>query len=99
MLAANEIDGIEGGDKSIEKYGKLLKIKKLSKSRKLSKLKKSKSKKTSKSQNLAKSEKKLSKNGNSTNFNTTKDRLKFLTPNARIAFNRLWLAFTKAPIL
>ena len=60
---------------------------------------KSKSEKTSKSQNLAKSGKKLSKNGNSTNFNATEDRPKFLTPDARTAFNRLRLAFTEAPIL
>ena len=32
VLAANEVDGIEGGDKSIEKCGKLLKTGKLSKS-------------------------------------------------------------------
>ena len=65
----------------------------------MSKLGKSKSEKTSKSWNLAKSEKKLSKIGNSTNFNATKDGSKFLTPNARTAFNRLRLTFTKAPIL
>ena len=69
------------------------------KSRKLSKSRKPKNKKMSKSQNLAKSEKKLSKNGNSTNFDTTKDGPKFLTPNARTAFNHLWLAFTEALIL
>ena len=32
VLAANEVDGIEGGDESIKKCGKLLKIRKLSKS-------------------------------------------------------------------
>ena len=32
VLAADEVDGVEGGDKSIEKYRKLLKIGKLSKS-------------------------------------------------------------------
>ena len=53
----------------------------------------------SKSQNLAKSGKKLSKSGNSTNFDATEDRPKFLTPDARTAFNRLRLAFTEAPIL
>ena len=57
---------------------------------------KSKSKKTSKSWNLAKLKKKLSKSGNSTNFNTIKAGPKFLTPNARIAFNCLRLAFTEA---
>ena len=60
---------------------------------------KSKGEKTSKSRNSAKSGKKLSKSGNSTNFDATEDRPKFLTPNARTAFNRLWLAFTKALIL
>ena len=47
MLAANEVNGIEGIDKSIEKSGKLLKT------RKLFKLGKTKSQKLSKSQNLA----------------------------------------------
>ena len=88
MLAANKVDGVEGGDKSIEKYGKLLKTGKLSKSRKLSK-----------SWNLAKSGKKLSKSGNSTNFNATEDGPKFLTPDARTSFNCWWLAFIKTPIL
>ena len=60
---------------------------------------KSKSKKTSKSRNSAKSGKKLSKSGNSTNFDATEDGPKFLTPDARTAFNRLRLAFTEAPIL
>ena len=44
-------------------------------------------------------EKKLSKSGNSTNFNAIENKSKFLTPDARIAFNRLQLAFIKAPIL
>ena len=64
-----------------------------------------------KSRNLAKSRKMLSKSGNSTNFNTTETRPKFLTLNAtevgpkfltldaRTVFNRLWLAFIKALIL
>ena len=71
----------------------------MSKSRKLSKSEKSKSEQTSKSWNLAKSGKKLSKSGNLTHFNATEIGPKFLTPNARTAFNRLWLAFTEAPIL
>ena len=71
----------------------------MSKSQKLSKSRKSKSEKTSKSWNLAKLRKKLSKSGNSTNFDATEDGPKFLTPDARTAFNRLRLAFTKAPIL
>ena len=99
VLAADEVDGVEGGDESIEKYEKLSKTGKLSKSQKLSKSRKSKSKKTSKSWNLAKSRKKLSKSGNSTNFDATEDGPKFLTPDARTAFNRLRLAFTEAPIL
>ena len=99
VLAAIEVNSVEDGDESIEKCGKLLKTGKSSKSRKLSKLGKSKSEKTSKSRNLAKSGKKLSKSGNSTNFDATEDRPKFLTSNARTAFNCLWLAFTEAPIL
>ena len=99
VLAANEVDGIEGGDELIEKCGKLSKIGKLSKSRKLSKSGKSKSEKTSKSRNLAKSRKKSSKSGNSTNFNTTEDGPKFLTPDARTAFNHLRLTFIEVPIL
>ena len=71
----------------------------IKKSGKLSKSRKSKSKKTSKSRNLAKLRKKLSKSENSINFDTIEDGPKFLTPNARIAFNCLWLAFTKASIL
>ena len=91
-----EIDGVGVSRNDVEHAKKSGKT---SKSWKLSKLEKSKSKKTSKSRNLAKSGKKLSKSGNSTNFDTTEDRLKFLTPDARIAFNRLWLAFTEALIL
>ena len=53
----------------------------------------------SQSRNLAKSRKKLSKSGNSTYFDTIGVEPKFLTPDARITFNRLWLAFIKAPIL
>ena len=49
MLAADEVDGVESGDKSIEKCGKLSKTGKLSKSQKLSKLGKSKSEKMFKS--------------------------------------------------
>ena len=69
------------------------------KSGKLSKSGKSKSEKTSKSRNSAKSGKKLSKSGNSTNFDAIEDGPKFLTSDAKTAFNHLWLAFTKAPIL
>ena len=59
------------------------------KSRKLSKLGKSKSEKPSKSWNLANLRKKLSKSGNSTNFDIIEDRPKFFTPNARTDFNHL----------
>ena len=57
-----------------------------------------KSQKTSKSQKLAKS-KKQSKSGNLPNFVATEASPSFLTPEARAAFNHLWLAFTKTPIL
>ena len=93
MLAANEVDGIEGSDESVEKYGKS------SKTGKLSRSEKSKSEKTSRSQNSTKSRKKSSKSGNSTNSDATKDRPKFLTFDARTAFNRLQLACIEAPIL
>ena len=59
----------------------------------------SKGKKLSKSQKSAKSEKKSSKSENSYNFGTTEAKSKFLTPNTKTAFNRLWLAFTKTRIL
>ena len=55
----------------------------------MSKLEKSKGKKS----------KKLSKSGNSPNFDTKNSGPSFLTPEARLAFNRLWLAFIKALIL
>ena len=48
---------------------------------------------------MAKSGKKLSKSGNSTNFDATEVGPKFLTLDIRTAFNHLWLAFTKALIL
>ena len=57
-----------------------------------------KGEKTFKSWNLAKSGKKSSKSGNSTNSDATKYGPKFLIPDARTAFNRLRLAFTKALI-
>ena len=99
ILVANKVDGVKGGNKLIEKCGKSSKTEKLSKSQKLSKSEKSKSEKTSKSQNLAKLRKKSLKSGNSTNFNATKNKPKFLTPDTRTAFNRLRLAFIEAPIL
>ena len=93
LLAANEVDGVEGGDKSIEKCGKLSKTGKLSKSQKLSK-----TGKLFKSRKSTKSKKKLSKSGNLSNFDAKKNGPSFLAPDARTAFNHLRLAFTKAPI-
>ena len=89
----NRFDISGNGVKHVKKSGKM------SESRKLSKSRKSKSEKTFKSQNLAKSRKKSSKIGNSTHFDVTEVGPKFLTPNTRIAFNRLRLAFTEVPIL
>ena len=74
-------------------------VKYIKKSRKLSKSRKSKSEIMFKSRNLAKLKKKLLKIENSINFDATKAGPKFLTPNARITFNRLWLAFIEALIL
>ena len=79
-------DGLSDGSKHVEpKIGRL-------KSLKLSKSRNSKGKK------LAKSKKPL-KSGNSPNFDAKKADPSFLTSEARSAFNRSWLAFTKAPIL
>ena len=86
----NEVDGF-GMSRNDMEYAKKL--------GKLFKLGKSKSKKTFKSQNLIKLRKKLSKSGNSTNFNVMEARPKFLTPDARTAFNCLWLTITEVPIL
>ena len=58
----------------------------------------SKTRKLFKSQKSAKSEKKLSKSGNLSNFDAKENGLSFLTPDAKMAFNYLWLAFTKTPI-
>ena len=77
-----------GGEELAKKLGKS-KSQNLVKSQKLSKLGKSKIEKS----------KKPSKSGNSPNFDATETGLSFLTPKAKTAFNRLWLAFTKAPIL
>ena len=43
--------------------------------------------------------KKSSKSRNSFHFDTKENDLSFLTPKARVTFNYLWLAYTKAPIL
>ena len=47
---------------------------------------------------MIKLKKKLLKSGNLLNFDTKKNEPSFLTPNARTAFNYLWLTFTKALI-
>ena len=47
---------------------------------------------------MAKLRKNLSKSQNLPKFNAKKNKLSFLTPKARIAFNRLQLVFTKALI-
>ena len=90
VFKKNNSNGKDNGfdiSKNSVKYVK--KSEKLSKLEKLFELKKSKSKKTFKSQNLAKSRKKTLKSGNSTSFDTIEARLKFLTPNAKTAFNCL----------
>ena len=92
VFATNKVNSVEDGDESIEKCGKS------SKTGKSSKLEKSKSEKMSKFWNLPKSGKNLSKNKNLTNSDATEDRPKFLTLDARTAFNHLRLAFTKALI-
>ena len=79
--------GIGGSGEKLAK-----KLAKLSKGQKLSKLGNLKGK------NLAKS-KKSSKSENSPNFDIKEAGLSFLTPQAKAAFNRLRLVFTKAPIL
>ena len=85
-----EIGDNEGGNSigSVEIAKKSGKLKGL----KLSKSGNSKGKKSAKS-------KKPSKNRNSPIFDTKKTGPSFLTSEIRIAFNRLWLAFTKTLIL
>ena len=61
--------------------------------------KSSKTRKLFKFQKSTKLKKKLSKSGNLPNFNAKKNEPSFLISNAKMAFNYLWLAFTKAPIL
>ena len=92
--------GINDGNSKVNRFGISKNgIKHAKKLEKLFKLRKLKSKKMSKSWNLAKLRKKLSKSRNSTNFDAIKNGSKFFTLNTRIAFNRLWLAFTEALIL
>ena len=81
--------GFDSGGKEFAKKSGKLKGQNLVKSRKLSKSEKSKGKKL----------KKPSKSKNSPNFGTIEAGPNFLTFGARETFNRLWLAFIKAPIL
>ena len=83
-----EVDGFGGDSVEHAKKSGNPKGQNLAKSRKSSKSKKSKGEKS----------KKPPKSGNSPNFGVTETGPSFLTPKARIAFNRLRLAFTKAPI-
>ena len=90
ILVINDVGHVEASDRSKRVKPKIgrSESQKSAKSQKLSKSGKSKGEKS----------KKLSKSGNSPNFNTTEARPSFLTPDPRTYFNRLWLAFTKAPI-
>ena len=88
VLAADKVDDVGGsGDRLSDRLKRVE-----------PKTRRSESQKSSKSQKLAKS-KKLSKSGNLPNFDVENSGPSFLTPKARITFNCLWLAFTKAPIL
>ena len=98
MFAANEVDNIKGDNKLIEKCRKLSKTRKLLKNLKLSRSENLKSEKLSKFRKLAKSGKKLLKSKNSFNFDTKKNGPSFLTLNAKMIFNRLWLVFIKVLI-
>ena len=83
VLAANEVGDVGGGDESNDGSNRV----------------EPKTRKMSKSRKSSKSGKNSSKSGNSPNFGATGSGPSFLTPEARSAFNRLRLAFTKAPIL
>ena len=85
-----EVDGFDGDNVEHAKKSRKSKNKNLAKSQKLAKSRKLP--KSGKSKNLSKSE-------NLPNFSTKDGRPSFLTPKARSAFNRLWLAFNKAQIL
>ena len=88
-------DSVDGGGVEIAKKSGKSKSQETSKSQKSAKSRKLSKSGKSKGEKL----KKLSKSGNSSNFNTKNSGPSFLTPKARSAFNRLRLAFTKAPIL
>ena len=90
VLTADEVVDVKSGDRS--KYVK-------------SKTGRSESQNSAKSQKSSKSgkskgekSKKLSKSRNLPNFDAMEAKPSFLTPGARKAFNRLRLAFIKAPI-
>ena len=87
MLTAYEADDVGGSDRLND--GSKCVEPKPEKSAKTGNLKGKKSAKS----------KKPSKSGNSPNFDAKEAGPSFLTPEARSAFNRLRLAFTKAPIL
>ena len=95
---SRSVSGRNNGDGEVDKFRDdgLEDAKKLRKSKGQ---KTSESRKTSKSRKSAKSEKNSLKSGNLPNFGATEVAASFLTPGARETFNRLWLAFTKAPIL
>ena len=84
-----EVDGFDGDGVEYAKKSGKLKGQKPAKFRKSSKSEKCKGKKS----------KKPSKSRNLPNFDAKDSWPSFLTPKARSAFNRLWLTFTKAPIL
>ena len=95
VLVANEVRDNGGGDGSSDRLKHVKPKTERSKSQKLAK-----SQKSSKSgKSKGKKSKKPSKGENLPNFNAKDSRPSFLTPKARSAFNRLQLAFTKAPIL
>ena len=93
-LTSERVGNGEGGDNV---HGSGVEIAK--KSSKSKGQKTSKPQKSAKSRKLSKLGKNWSKSGNSPNSGTTETEPSFLTPEARLAFNRLRLAFTKAPIL
>ena len=93
VLAADEVGSVGGGgDRSSDGSKRVEPKTGRSESQKSSKSGNSEGKKSAKS-------KKPSKSGNSPNFDAKEADPSFLTPEARSAFNRLWLAFTKASIL
>ena len=86
MLAADEVDDVRGGNRLSDGSNHMELKTGRSESQKLAKSNGEKSKK-------------LSKSGNSPNFDAIEAGPSFLTPEARAAINRLRLAFTKTLIL